>query len=70
MRLRLDTHALIWFASGDPRLPRFSREAIEETDNELLVSAASAWEIAAKYRKGKLPDAAFLVTGWTELLAF
>ena len=52
------------------RLPRLSREAIEETDNDLLISAASAWEIAAKSRKGKLPEAAFLVTGWNDILAF
>lgn len=70
MRLLLDTHALIWFAAGDPRLPRVSREAIEGINNDLFVSAASAWEIAAKYRKGKLPEAAFLVTGWGDILTF
>ena len=69
MRLLLDTHALIWFASGNPLLPVAVRDVIEDSDNDLLVSAASAWEIAAKYRKGKLPQAGFLVTDWTQILA-
>ncbi|MDR7035392.1 PIN domain nuclease of toxin-antitoxin system [Methylobacterium sp. BE186] len=32
------------------------------------MSAASAWEIAAKYRKGKLPEASYLVAHWAEIL--
>lgn len=71
MRLLLDTHALIWFANGDVRLPRRVRERIENSETELFVSAASAWEIAAKHRKGKLPQADFLVSHWEDvLLAF
>lgn len=68
MRLLLDTHALIWFAAGDLRLPQRARDAIRDKGNSAFVSAASAWEISAKYRKGKLPEAADLVSAWTEIL--
>jgi len=55
----LDTHAFLWWVFADSRLSRLARTAIDEaTTNEIFVSAASAWEIATKYRIGKLPDAA------------
>lgn len=57
MRLLLDTHAFFWWFSGSSRLSRLARQAIEDDDNEVMVSAASAWEIATKYRIGKLPNA-------------
>jgi PIN domain nuclease of toxin-antitoxin system len=58
VRLLLDTHALLWWVFGDPKLSRPARAAIGSNgENEVLVSAASAWEIATKYRIGKLPDA-------------
>ncbi len=68
MRLLLDTHALIWFLQGDERLPPIAREAIEDADNDVYVSAATAWELAAKYRKGKLQEAAFLVSDYRTIL--
>ena len=37
-----------------------ARKAMAETSNVLLVSAASAWEIATKVRLGRLPGAAEL----------
>jgi PIN domain len=57
----LDTHALLWWLSDDPALPRAARKVITETKNILIVSAASAWEIAIKVRLGKLPTATDLV---------
>ena len=54
MRLLLDTHALLWYAAADLRLPEAARLAIGDPDNERFVSAASAWEIATKTRRGKL----------------
>ncbi len=61
MRLLLDTHALLWWLSDDPGLPASARKVIARGSNTVLVSAASAWEIATKVRLGKLPDAADLV---------
>ncbi len=60
MRLLLDTHAFIWWLAGNVRLPVVARRAIADESNEKLVSAASAWEIATKYRLGKMPAAAAL----------
>ncbi len=55
MRLLLDTHAFIWWFEGSRRLSPPARRAIEDEDNDVLISAASAWEIATKHRLGKLP---------------
>ena len=63
MKLLLDTHALLWWLAGDASLPVSSRKAIASNRNEIHVSAASAWEIATKYRLGKLPSAAPIAVG-------
>lgn len=57
MRVLLDTHALIWWLAGDKSLTARARQTIRDEDNEVFVSAASAWEVATKYRIGKLPGA-------------
>ena len=58
MKLLLDTHALLWWLDGDERLSPGARARIEDDAQIVLVSAASAWEIATKVRIGKLPGAA------------
>ncbi|MGH7089667.1 MAG: type II toxin-antitoxin system VapC family toxin [Stellaceae bacterium] len=55
MRLLLDTHALLWWISGFGMLSQAARAAIGDQANEIVVSAASAWEITTKFRLGKLP---------------
>ena len=57
MRLLIDTHALLWWFSDDPSLSSAARDAMAATSNVLLVSAASAWEIATKVRLGRLHGA-------------
>ena len=57
VRALLDTHALLWWLDGDRRLPRSVRAVIAEERSTILVSAASAWEIATKVRIGRLPGA-------------
>ncbi|MCC6622199.1 MAG: type II toxin-antitoxin system VapC family toxin [Deltaproteobacteria bacterium] len=59
--LLLDTHAFLWWLAGDTRLSRRARAAVADEDNEVLVSAASAWEIATKWRLGKLPGVEAIV---------
>jgi PIN domain nuclease of toxin-antitoxin system len=54
VKLLLDTHVVIWWATGSPRLPAAWIEAIVDPDNEAYVSAASAWEIEIKKRTGRL----------------
>jgi len=58
MRVLLDTHALIWFAFDDPKLSEASKRVILSFDNDVAVSAASAWELTTKVRLGKLSIAA------------
>ena len=50
----LDTHILLWFAAGHPRLKPTLRLALEDQGNEILVSTVSLWEAAIKVRIGKL----------------
>lgn len=66
MDLLLDTHALLWWLADDPSLSRRARAAIANTANTVLVSAASAWEIATKVRLGKLPTAADLAANFAD----
>ena len=54
MKLLLDTHVLLWWDRNDSRLPATFRDAIGLPENEVFVSAASAWEIAIKRASGKL----------------
>jgi PIN domain nuclease of toxin-antitoxin system len=55
MRLLLDTHAWLWMQASSKRLSAEARDLLAGPSNELLLSAASSWEIAIKYRLGKLP---------------
>ncbi len=55
MRALLDTHAFLWWMADSRRLSEPARRAIANESNEILVSAASAWEISTKFRIGKLP---------------
>ena len=54
LRFLLDTHALLWLFSGDRALSDQAFEVISDPATRILVSAASAWEIATKLRLGKL----------------
>jgi PIN domain nuclease of toxin-antitoxin system len=65
LRALLDTHALIWWFSDDPSLSQTIRGIIADTDNTLVVSAASAWELAIKYQQGKLRKVADLVSNFS-----
>ena len=58
MQLLLDTRCLLWGLSDDGRLGSSARAAIADPTTEVLVSAASAWEIAVKRATGTL-EAAF-----------
>ena len=60
MRCLLDTHTLIWWTLDHPSLSARVYAVLKDDSNEVYVSAASAWEIATKFRIGKLPEAAIL----------
>lgn len=53
MNLLLDTHVLLWAAGAPERLSDAARALLESTDNRLLFSAASLWEIAIKRGLGR-----------------
>ena len=52
MRVVIDTHVLLWALLDPQRLSRRERELID--DNEVLVSAASIWEVGIKHAIGRL----------------
>lgn len=54
MRLLLDTHVFLWLQTDPERLgDRLS--LVDDPRNQLLLSAASGWEIAIKHGLGRLP---------------
>ena len=55
MRLLIDTHALLWWLTDNPRLSYAAEAAISNPDNEVFVSACIGYEIAYKQRLGRLP---------------
>ena len=69
MRVLLDTHAFIWWVADSSRLSTAAYLVIDDETNEIVVSAASAWEIATKYRLGKLPEAEAIATDVAECIA-
>lgn len=64
----LDTHVLLWAFAEPNRLSPTAADLLVTEANELLVSAASAWEIATKFRLGKLPHVGALLDQWDEAL--
>lgn len=64
MRALLDTRTLLWWILDDPTLTQMAGALIAETGNTMVVSATSAWELAIKFRLGKLPEAADLVSNF------
>ncbi|MEH2142372.1 type II toxin-antitoxin system VapC family toxin [Nostoc sp.] len=64
----IDTHILLWWLFDDPKLHTDCRDIIRNPDHRIIVSSASAWEIATKYRMGKLPEAKQLVEQYSQIL--
>ncbi len=58
--LLLDTHTLFWVLEEPDSLSRRAYDYLHDPSREILVSAASAWEIGNKVRKGKWLKAAAL----------
>jgi PIN domain nuclease of toxin-antitoxin system len=57
MDLILDTHALVWLLIGDGRLGPRQVEIIEDPASRVFISAVTGYEIANKFRTGKMPEA-------------
>jgi PIN domain nuclease of toxin-antitoxin system len=68
LRVLLDTHTLLWSFISPSSISSEAREILAEKSVEVLVSSASAWEIATKVRLGKLPEAEELERRFVEAL--
>jgi PIN domain nuclease of toxin-antitoxin system len=68
MSYLIDTHILLWWLFNDFQLKDKHRVIIQNPENQILVSSATAWEIATKYRIGKLPEAAPIVADYHQIL--
>ena len=62
MNLLLDTHALLWFFSGDSNISSYARAVIEDESNNCYVSVVSLWEIVVKQSIGKLESSSSIET--------
>ena len=54
MKLILDTHVWLWMQAAPGRIEAGVSELIADSANDILLSAASSWEIAIKYALGRL----------------
>lgn len=68
MKVLQGIHALLWWLLDEPEMSNQARAIIADPGNEILVSSASAWEIATKFRLGKIPHIGNLVQTLPEML--
>jgi PIN domain nuclease of toxin-antitoxin system len=54
LKLLLDTHAALWWLTGDERFGREAERQLIDDTNQILLSAAVVWEVAIKRSLGKL----------------
>ena len=68
MSYLLDTHTLLWALTAPSRLGPQAASLLTDRRSQLVVSAASAWEISIKTRRGRLPGGARLLNSWQRSL--
>lgn len=68
-RILLDTHAAVWWWTSSPRLGQAAFDVLQAGLDDILVSAASAFEIAIKHRIGKFDDIGDPLTRFPRLMA-
>ncbi len=54
MKLLADTQVLFWWFSDPSKISRRALSLLQDTENQVLISAAVAWELAIKAGIGKL----------------
>ncbi len=54
MKALLDTRTFLWWFTDDPQLSPVARAFIADGGHDVFFSAASAWEIAIKFNRGRL----------------
>jgi PIN domain nuclease of toxin-antitoxin system len=65
MRVLIDTHVLLWALMEPERLSAAANDILSDPSTVLVVSSASAWEIATKHRLGRLNGAHSVVHGYS-----
>jgi len=68
MRIMLDTCTVLWATLSPALLSVNARKLLSDESTGVFVSAASAWEIATKFRQGKLPEAELLERNFLEAM--
>jgi PIN domain nuclease of toxin-antitoxin system len=68
MQVLLDTRTVIWATLSSKAISPKARKLLADESNIVLVSAASAWEIATKVRSGKMPEAEQLERNFLETM--
>lgn len=66
MRAVLDTHVLVWALIEPRRLAETTRALLRDRNNQVVVSAASVWEVEIKRAVGRLDMPPGLVSHITE----
>ncbi len=54
MRFLLDTHVVLWATFDSDKLSNEVKETISNTDNQIIVSSISFWELSIKFGLGKI----------------
>jgi PIN domain nuclease of toxin-antitoxin system len=57
----LDTHVFLWAIREPKKLSNPARKVLENPNSVLFVSSITPWEIAMKYRAGKMPEAIYVL---------
>lgn len=68
MSFLLDTHTFLWWIMANPSLSDPARSVIEDPDALRCVSSVSAFEIANKFRIGKLDFAREIIENFDAVL--
>lgn len=68
IKLLLDTPALLWWLTDDPKLSGAAATLIAATGNQVVVSPICAVEIAIKHRRGRLPLGDVLVPAFRNII--
>ena len=53
-RILIDTQVLLWWLTNDPQLGKRAKSLVADANNDIFVSAVTAWEISIKVATGKL----------------
>ena len=69
MRVLLDTHALLWWVLGNPKLSPAAAAVLGDAQTTILVSSVSGHEISTKYRLGKLAVPSRLAENLDQMIA-